>query len=151
MPTEGLAQIENDSARLYGFVLAIVGDPEASEKLILRALGVRSLTHPGFTLNRVIKSLVPDLMASGGPHPGREALFQDLRFDPRLTLVLQILAGIGAAEKIFILLRDQLEWSMEEIADCFDLKLGEAENCLRLARLHFRRQKETLLARRKRL
>lgn len=133
------------ASKLYGFVYANTGDRAAAEQLIRKGIG-RSV--PGLSLNQAVKKLLPAVLAAGN-NP-QENLFREVTSDARLVWALQILGVMEPADRALILMRDQLEWGIEEIAACFDISAEEAFSRLRQARHHFARQKDVLLNRRKR-
>lgn len=133
------------ASRLYGFIYASLGERTAAELLIRKGLGRPA---SGQNFHQAVKKLLPALLAAG--NTPQENLFHDVASDARLTWALQILQVMEPADRIMILMRDQLEWNAAEIASCFDISGEEALSRLRQARHHFVRQKEVLLNRRKR-
>ncbi len=142
--------LREQAGRLYGFLSAMTGHRETAEVLTLQALERPQAESSGDFLFESIQWLLPSLLAGGDTaHKAENSFSSDPELEARVTWALQILNELKPDEKVRILLRDQLEWPIARIAECFKLSVEGAGERLRHARAQFNVQKEMMQTRRK--
>ena len=141
---------------LYGFFYAALSGHSRLARKLTPGAFARALeeTVPYqekhiFSVNAVHR-VMRDLMEHAGQHDVPDEPASSEAVNGRLGLTLQSLWRLSPEERIFILLRDQLDFSMPEISFCFSIHESEAKKKLMEARLNFRRSLDIILARKKR-
>lgn len=141
-----LCRMPEEKNPLYGFTVGVLGGRGQADAFLRTVPRNGKPVHAQETLRKWLPFLWKACEQAGAHEPS----FSEFADDARMQWTLQILAGLEPEDRALILMRDQLEWPLCQIAKCFDFDENEARNRLKLARLHFFRQKEVLLHRRKR-
>ncbi len=142
--------LQEHAQPLHAFIQAAAGGhADFSSKLTCKVL-VRALESgkPEF-LREAVKEAAKSLMDADS------LLVPESDYPERVSqgasvLVLHAFYRLETEARVLLLMRQQLEFSLQDIQYCLGLDAAEIRNRLRLARLHWVRSRELVLARKKR-
>ena len=135
---------------LYGFLIALLpGDEERRKKILLKTVWNAMRSSEFFDprwpfLPQLIKRLLLNYFSEGGRKKESQLSSSDLYFetDPgmkvQMLFLIQILMRMNFKEKLYVLLRDQMGLTYQEMEWILGVPERELKKDLANARLHFR-------------